>query len=163
MPIDKVTAVLSSGDPLAGKVNTLLREYAHKMYEDDGSAFPHSVSKTDLSWNFTVAQVLIDSYAELYDEVGNPAREIVVTGPSAGAITISIPIYLRLHNIRKSGPGAGFVTLLQPMGIDTRIVITAPLEQPAGLLRARFDLATASKGPTTAPTRPPCWDCRWAA
>lgn len=147
LPADNVTAVLSSGDPLASKYNTLLREYAHKMYEEDGSAFPHSVIQTNLSWNFVVAQVLIDSYAELYDDLANPAQSIVVTGPSAGAITLSIPMYLRLHNIRKSGTGAGFITLHEPMGIETRIVISAPFEQPPGVLRARFDLATVTVDP----------------
>lgn len=147
LPTDNVTAVLTSGDPLAGKHNALLREYAHKMYEDDGSAFPHSVTQTDLSWNFSVLQILIDSYAELYDDLADPAHAIVVTGPTAGAITISIPMYLRLHNIRKSGPAAGFITLQQPMGVETRIVITAPFEQPPGMLRARFDLATVAVDP----------------
>lgn len=144
LPLDHVSAVLSSGDPLAGKYNTLLREYAHKMYEDDGAAFPHSVTQTDLSWNFVVLQLLIDSYAELYDNLGTPAQEIVVTGPAAGVITISIPMYLRLHNIRKSGSAAGFITLQQPMGVETRIVMTVPLEQPPGLMRARFDTAVVT-------------------
>lgn len=147
LPTDNVTAVLTSGDPLAGKLNTLLREYVHTMYEDDGDAFPHNVTQTDLSWNFVILQILIDSYAELYDDLADPAHAIVVTGPSAGAITISIPMYLRLHNIRKSGTGAGFITLQQPIGVETRIVITAPFEQPPGMLRARFDLATVTVDP----------------
>jgi hypothetical protein len=62
-------------------------------------------------------------------------------------------MYLRLHNIRKTGVGAGFLTLQDPMGIETRILITAPFQQLPGMLRARFDQATVAVD-TIAPAGP---------
>lgn len=147
LPRDNVRAVLTSGDPLLPKHNALIREYVHLLYESNGETFPHSVTQTNLSWNFVVAMVMIDSYAEIYDDLADPAHAIVVTGPASGAVTISIPVYLRIYNIRKSGVGAGFITIIDPMGVETRIVITAPFETPPGLIRAHFETATVAVDP----------------
>ena len=145
LPRDNVSATLTSGDPLAPQLNQLLRDYVHLLYEANGEAFPHTVTRLDQTWSVPFGSVTIDSYAEIYDDLANPAHSITVTGPAAGTVTISIPIYLRIYNIRRSG-SATLLNLLSPMGIETRIDITAPFEQPPGLLRARFAEATVTVG-----------------
>lgn len=146
IPLDAVSATLASGDPLASKHNQFVREYIHILYEENGSTFPHSVTEPDLSWNFGVGSVTLDSYTEIYDDLGDPAHAIEVTGPFAGRVQISIPIYLRLYNIETTG-AASFLSLEDPMGIETRIILDAPFETPDGWIRVDMGAADVSVAP----------------
>src|SRR5450759_5641276 len=46
-PRSNVAVALTSGDPIAPKLNLYMAEYLHQKYEADGPTFPHTVSKLD--------------------------------------------------------------------------------------------------------------------
>jgi hypothetical protein len=154
-----VSAVLTSGHPLDPKLDQLLEEFVHGAYENDGTdptfpSIPHVISETNVVWSFGFGAVTVDVYAELYDDESDPGHRIEVTRPNPGTIEISIPVYLRIFNIRKSGAAAG-LDLRSPMGIETRLVLTAPFESAPGSYTARLSDATAAVGTIQPSPHPP--------
>ena len=147
LPLANVSTTLTSGDPLAPKLDTILTEFVHKAYEnwtDTGPidpafpAIPHVIDDQDVS----LAGVgTADVHAELFDDDSDPQRQIVVSRPDATSVRISIPVYLRIHDINLSIP---IITLEDPMGIETRINVTAPFESPPGSYTARLSTATVT-------------------
>lgn len=152
LPRASVDTTLTSGDPLASKLDMLLPEYVHARYED--GTIPHTINRTDEEWKDPVAGFVtlatVDVFAEIFDDASDPAHRIEVGLPDPSTIEISLPIYLRISNIRPTAAGAAFLPpegLEDPMGIETRLSIQAPFDSPPGLYRARLDEATVTVGP----------------
>jgi hypothetical protein len=150
LPRDKVRVTLTSGDPLAPKLDTLLTEFVHKAYENGSPGtvpdpgfptIPHTFNEEDIEWPSPVGTVTVDAYAEIYDDQSDPTHRITVSRPAPATIEISIPVYLRVYNIRENIP---LVTLRDPMGVETRMIISAPFESPAGSYTARLSAATVT-------------------
>jgi len=131
LPRGNVSVTLTSGDPLAPKLDQLLEELIHKAYED--GVIPHNVTRTDQGFGSITADVDV----QMYDDDMDPARRIEVDRPTPATVRISIPIYMRMYNIE-----APLVTLAEPMGILTRLIITAPFVSAPGSYTA--DLANAT-------------------
>lgn len=152
VPRSDVSVVLTSGDPIAPKLDTLLTEFVHGAYED--GTIPDVITETDRDWKvFGVTVATVDVHAELFDDASDPAHRIEVSRPTPTSVAISIPIYLRIFNLRPSALGGAFLPpegLEDPMGVETRINLTAPFDTLPGLYRARLDQAVVSSG-TLAP------------
>jgi len=147
LPRSSVTTSLTSGDPIAPHLDEYLSEYVHQMYVNDGPAFPHTVTKT----NQTVAYIGFNAYrvdvtVDLFDDPGDPAHRIEVTRPP-GRVLISIPIRMRIYNIQKLISLAP--TLLQPMAVETRMLISAPFTQVSGTITAALSMSTVTIDPIT--------------
>lgn len=142
LPRPNVTTALTSGDPIAPNLDTCLAEFVHQMYVEDGPAFPHNVTKqnqtvTYLGFNAYTVDLTVD----LYDDAADPAHRIEVTHPP-GQVRISIPIRMRIYNIRKIIPLVP--NLLDPMGIEARMVLIAPLVQVPGSISAQLTTASVT-------------------
>ncbi len=159
LPRGNVGVVLTSGDPLAPMLDTLLAEFAHAAYENGSTGvtpdprfpvIPHTRAQTDVVWGLAgVGTITVDVYSEIYDDLSDPARHITVsrTGLSPNeTLEISLPLYLRIHNIRTSGLASG-LGLVDPMGIETRLIVRAPFTTAPGACSIRFDTATVDTGP----------------
>lgn len=134
MPRDHVGVSLTSGDPIGSITDTMIEEYVHKRYHDDGSSFPHTITLTDQSFmGFTV-----DIFVEIFDNPNDPNHRISVQS-NTDQVKVLIPIHLRISNIR--GTIMGF-TPLSPMGVEAKIAITAPLQQVPGQITAKLTEAT---------------------
>jgi hypothetical protein len=143
LPRSAVTATLTSGDPITPNLDTYLSEYVHQKYVDDGPAFPHTVTKTGQPVGaFGVNAYTVDVLVELFDDPSDPTRQIQVTRPP-GQVQISIPIHMRIYNIFNNLLGLA-PTLLDPMGIVARMVLTAPLVQSPGMIQAQLTAATVT-------------------
>jgi PKD domain len=156
LPRASVSCTLTSGDPLAPKLAKLIAEYAHRAYENwtptgpiDPAlpAIPHFQDTKGVTWNlgFGGASITVDTHTELYDDETDPAHRIEVTLPAPGRLRVTIPMYLRIFNIRKAG-AATYLDLRDPMGVETRLIIDADLESPPGSYTVRFDTATVTSG-----------------
>ena len=159
IPRSDVSATLTSAHPLDPKLDDLLTEYVHAAYENNGAdpsfpTIPHTIEETDVVWSLGLGSATIDVYAELYDDPGDPAYRIEVTRPDPNTIEVSIPTYLRVYNIRTSGLAAA-LDLRSPMGIETRLILTAPFDSPPGAYTARLSEATATVGTITPSPYPP--------
>jgi len=145
-PRSNVAVALTSGDPIAPKLNLYMAEYLHQKYEADGPTFPHTVSKLDqpvLAFGFQAYTV--DVWADLYDDPVDPARRIDVSRPTPNQLRISIPIHLKIFHIRRN---ISLAPLLDdPMGVMTRIVITAPFDDVPGAYRAHLESAVVTVDP----------------
>jgi len=142
LPRANVTGTLTSGDPTAANIDTYLAEYVHQKYTDDGPPFPHTVTQTDqlvTYLGFTAYKV--DVLVELFDDPTDPAHRIEITRPPS-QVAISIPIHMRIYNIRKQISLAP--ALLDPMGVEARMVLTAPLVTGSGNLKASLTMATVT-------------------
>ncbi|MET8091276.1 PKD domain-containing protein [Micromonospora sp. NPDC005220] len=153
LPRSAVTATLTSGDPLAPKLVQILGEYIHFAYENGGPggvlhpgipAIPHEQDDTGLVLGLGVGSYTLDTHLEIYDDQAEPAHRIDVSRPDPGHILISMPIYLRMFHIVGAGAAPA---LADPMGVETRLAITVPLETPPGAYTLRFDTATVAAGP----------------
>ena len=136
LPRNQVTTTLTSGDPIGPITLDLIKEYVHKLYEDE--TIPHTITLEDQSYlNFT-----FDVFMEFFDDLDNPAREITVQQPDANHVTVSIPVHLRLSQMQ--GPGG--LPLPGPTGIYARLVINAPYEHSAadGKVKATLTAATVT-------------------
>lgn len=134
LPRDKVSVALTSGDPIEPISDTLIAEYIHNLYEQNGDTFPHTITLEDQSWGaFT-----FDVFIELFDDLSDPARRIDVQRPDSHHVAISIPIHLRLSDIESALP------VLSPMGVNARIIITAPYEQTSGRITANLSAAVVT-------------------
>lgn len=151
LPRDRVTATLTSGHPLDSKLDTLLSEFIHLLYEN-GSAdppvnpfIPHVNDQLFVPigfGSFTIAH--LDTHTELFDNASDPARHIEVSRPDPNTLLISIPAYVRMSHIT-----ASLIALDDPMGLETRIEIRAPFETPPGAYRCKLTQATVTIGPIT--------------
>jgi PKD repeat protein len=149
LPIGNVSTTLTSGYPLEPKLDLILTEFVHKAYENWTSAgpidptfpnIPHVLDEQNVNLTLGTADV----HAELFDDDSDPARQIVVSRPNATTVNISIPVYLRIFDIHLSIP---LITLLDPMGIETRMNIRAPLDSPPGSYTAHLGTATVTVDP----------------
>jgi len=147
-PRGNVAVTLTSGDPIAPNLDTYIAEYVHKLYEADGPTFPHTVAKVNqpvLVLGFQAYTV--DVWADLYDDPADPARRIEVSRPTPDKLRISIPIHLKVFNIRRNISLAPL--LADPMGVMTRIVITADFDNVPGAYRAHLESAVVTVDPLT--------------
>jgi len=147
LPPDNVSATLTSGDPLAPKLDTLLAEYVHKAYENWTATgpvdptlpvIPHAIDESNVSF----AAGNADVHTELYDDDSDLSHQILVTRPTPTSVKISIPVYLRIFDIH-----VPLVVLKDPMGIETRINILATLDSPPGSYTVHLSTATATVDP----------------
>jgi len=144
LPRNNVGCTLTNGHPLDAKLVALLNDFLHLVYENGGATppvdpfLPHVITETNVSF-FVVT---LDIHTELFDDETDPAHQIVVTRPTPTTILISIPIYVRMFDIQSS-----LVTLLDPMGIETRLNLTAPFDALPGLYRARIGSSTVTVDP----------------
>ncbi|HEX2611078.1 MAG TPA: hypothetical protein VHK68_08705, partial [Gemmatimonadales bacterium] len=145
MPRSDVSVVLTSGDPLAPHLDALLSELVHKAYENGAPSapgtpkIPHSITQTGVP---LVLGLTADAYSELYDDLADPAHWIETTRPDPATVRISIPIYLRVFHFQ--GFGSGFIK--DPMGIETRIDISAPFQAAPGSYSILLSAATVTVG-----------------
>ena len=149
LPRGNVSVDLTAGHPLDAKLDTLLDEFIHLAYENGGATppidpfIPHVQTEDDVTFEIFGFQIAeMDIHAELFDDDVNPAYRINVSRPDPNTILISIPIYLRMHEISSS-----LLTLQDPMGIETRINISAPFESPPGIYRAKLSTPTVTVDP----------------
>ncbi len=147
LPRANVTADLTAGHPLTPILDTLLDEFVHLAYENGGQMppvvpfIPHVVIEENVSFTLVIEIARLDTHTELFDDEVDPAYRINVSRPDPNTILISIPIYLRMYNI------ASIISLDDPMGIETRLNISAPFESPDGLYRAKLSEATVTVDP----------------
>jgi PKD repeat protein len=152
LPRSAVRATVTSGDPVAAKVDQLLAEYVHLAYENGGPggpvhpgvpAIPHEQDQNGRVLSFFVGSYTVDSHLEIYDDQIDPAHAIVMSRPDPGHVLFSIPVYLRVFNIV---PGGFAPPLADPMGVETRLDLTVALETVPGTYTLRFDTATVAVG-----------------
>ncbi len=142
LPRGSVTAGLTSGDPIEPHLDQYLNEYVHQKYISDGPAFPHTVTQTNQSVTYLGFNAYtVDVFVELFDDANDPAHRIQVTRPP-GVVAISIPIHLRIYNIRKNIGLAP--SLLDPMGVEARMVLSAALSSNNGVIRAELSNPTVT-------------------
>lgn len=145
LPASSVQATLTSPNPVSADVNPLIREYIHAMYElDDPNVLPHNVDRTGQQFSFFgIGGLTVDTHTEIYDDLADPLRQITVVGPTAGKVDISIPIYVRIFNIVKTGQASNFA-IQDPMGFETRITMSVPFadDAVAGEFTADFGAVT---------------------
>jgi PKD domain len=142
-PRANVTVALASGDPIAPRLDGFLAEYIHQRYEQDGPAFPHTIQKQNqpvVYLGFTAYTV--DVFAEFFDDPTDPAHQVTVNRPTPGQLQVSIPLHLKIYRIRKNISLAP--DLRDPMGIEARIVITAPFVSAPGSYTAQLTAATVT-------------------
>jgi hypothetical protein len=145
-PRANVAVTLTSGDPFAPRLDTFIAEYVHKKYEADGTSFPHTVSKTNQPIMVLGFQAYtVDLWADLYDDPADPARQITVGRPLPTQVRISVPLHLKVFNIRKNSNLAPL--LHDPMGVETRVVIVAPFDNISGAYAAHFESSTVTVDP----------------
>jgi hypothetical protein len=133
LPRANVNVALTSGHPLSAKLLELITEYIHARYEDE--TIPHNRHETGRNFG----PMTVDLDVQIYDDQTDPARRINVSLPNPTTIEISIPIYLRMYNIQ-----SGLINLADPMGVTTRLIVTAPFESPPGSYIARLGDATVT-------------------
>lgn len=152
LPRSAVGVTVTSGDPIAAKLDQLLREYVHLAYENGGRggplhpgvpAIPHEQDQAGRVLSFGVGSYTVDTHLEIYDDENDPAHAITVIPAGPGHVHFGLPVYLRVFNIS----GSGFApALADPMGIETRLDLTVALESAPGRYTLRFDTATVSVG-----------------
>lgn len=125
-----VWAVLDQGHPLDPIIDELLREYVHKAYEDE--VIPHFVPEPDV--DFLGGKC--NTSTQIFDDEANINRQILTSFPNPNTLQVSIPIYLRMFAFIPNPIGP--ITIAQPMGIETRIIINAPFVKHPDKYEARF-------------------------
>jgi hypothetical protein len=141
LPRANVTPTLTSGDPIGPSIDTYIAEFVHQMYVNDGPAFPHTITRTNQTISYLGFNAYqVDAFVELFDDSSNPALRIEVTRVGS-ELKVRIPIHLRIYNIVKLIGLAP--TLLSPMGVEARLVITAPFtaDPSTGTYRAQLPAA----------------------
>jgi len=129
MPRSNVAATLTSGDPIGGISLSLIREYVHKLYEDE--VIPHSVVQTGQSFlGFT-----FDSYMQLFDDESDANRDIEVDQPDSTHVNVKIPFELRLSNFEGSLP------VFSPMGVSGDLMINASYSYAGGKITCQLAAA----------------------
>jgi hypothetical protein len=128
LPRANISVTLTSGDPIGPITLSSIQEYVHARYED--GTIPHTITQNGVSFSIYTA----DAYVEVFDDPTDPAHQITVTQPSPGQVALSIPIHLKLTNLHS----AGDIQPLSPIGVETRIEVTAPLVTAPGSITAQF-------------------------
>ena len=148
LPRAQVSADLTAGHPLDAKLDTLLDEFIHLLYENGSTTppidphIPHVIPEDSVSFEILGQEIArLDVHTELFDDEEDAAYRIVVSRPNPSTILISIPIYMRMYNIYS------ILNLQDPMGVETRLNISAPFESPAGVYRAKLSAATVTVDP----------------
>lgn len=141
LPLGNVSAVLTSGDPVAPILQQATAELVHQRYQAGGPAFPHTISRQDEEIRrLGFLLYTVDVFVELFDDLADPARRIEIAYPAPAQLAISVPVRVRVTDVqRKSGLAP---TLAQPMAVEARLVITAPYAAAPG--SASADLAAAT-------------------
>ena len=129
VPREKVSAVLTSGDPIPPLTIDLITEYVHEQYTN--GTIPATQSLEGVSFIGFTADVWVD----IYDDQSAPSRRIEVSLPASDQVKIRIPIHLKLTNISNTLAPA-------PMGVVARLAITADLVSAPGSITARLSTAT---------------------
>ncbi len=127
LPRSNVSVNLTSGDPVGPLTLAAIQEYVDQQYQNN--TIPHSISKNGASFGIFTA----DAYATISDDPTDPANQIETSQPSASQVKVSIPIHLKLTNIM-----AGGQPVPSPLGVQTRIDITAPLTVIPGSISAKI-------------------------
>jgi len=131
LPRSNVTVNLTSGDPVGPLTLTAIQQYVDAQYQS--GAIPHSITKNGVSFGAFTA----DAAATISDDPTDPANQIDTTQPSANQVKVSIPIHLKLVNIETLGN-----PVPSPIGVQTRIDLTAPLIVVPGSITAKITQAT---------------------
>lgn len=158
LPRGNVNAALTSGHPIDANVEDLLKEYVDKAYTNGAPegpsdpnfpTIPHTFAEEDHSW---MGLSTVDVYAEVFDDNSDANYAIEVGLDGGTALEISIPIYLRMYNIELEPLVQWVITegLEDPMGIETRLRISAPFESPPGAYIADMGSATVTVDPIRA-------------
>lgn len=132
LPRVNVGVTLTSGDPIGPITLSLIQEYVDNLYQND--TIPHSVSNPGVSFGMYTA----DAYTEVYNDPTDSAHRIDVTQPAPNQVTVSFPIHLKLTNLHS----AGSIQPASPMGVETRVDITAPLVMVPGSITAKVSTGT---------------------
>jgi PKD domain len=150
-PRANVSVVLDSGDPFGPNLPTLLAEFVHANYQQDGSSFPHTVSRQDQPIQvFGINAYTVNVWVDLYDDPTEPTRRIDTSLTTPSQVRISVPVHLKIFNVRRNSTLAP--TLEDPFGVMTRLVITAPFDNVPGAYAAHLEQATVTVDPLTAST-----------
>lgn len=95
----------------------MIGEYVHDRWKD--GAIPSPIIIENVRYGYFTA----DTFLETFDDSDDDIYRISVSRPTSDHIKISIPVHLRLSNIL-----AGiYITPRSPMGVLSRIVLTAPM------------------------------------
>jgi hypothetical protein len=125
LPASSVTATLTSGDPFTANLGTFFSQYIDLLYAR--GSIPSAFTK--LATN--VSLYTIDVYGDIYDNPNDPNKKINATiAMDMLSATISLPIHVMLTNINPVDP-TNTPYLPQPMGVVTRVDITAPFNVSA--------------------------------
>ncbi|UUV07113.1 PKD domain-containing protein [Ruegeria sp. YS9] len=147
LPRSQVSATLTSGDPIASNIELFASEFVDKAYENGGPggpidpafpSIPHVIDETALP--FALGALTTDVHAEIFNDDSVAAHDIETT-VSGGDITISLPVYLRMFNIVVGPAVQLFFNPQDPMGIETRINITAPFSRVGSEFRTDLNAA----------------------
>lgn len=112
----------------------MICEYVHERWVDN------TIPSTLMTENVRYGYFTADTFLETFDDPDDRIYRILVTEPTADHIKISIPVHLRLSNIF-----AGFcVTPRAPMGIESRIALTAPVLVSGDVVTAPFSMAVVN-------------------
>jgi|GEM_PF-523795 len=137
LPMDAITATITSGDPVGPITNAAVAEFVHAKYADPASGFPKLIEDVPLSFSpFTMKASL-----QIFDDPVDPARRITVEGPTAGKVTLRMPCRLRFYDIAGEAYG---LTLKSPMAADGMIEMVTAYETPPGQVIARLGSGTAT-------------------
>jgi hypothetical protein len=148
IPLANVTAQLTSGDPVAPILDAATQEMVHALYQANGPAFPHTITKLNQPMQYSGFTAYHgDFFVELFDDPaapapGEPDRRILITHPTPTQLAVSIPLRLRVSNIHKNISFAP--NLVDPMAATARLVITAPYSASVGLVTAQLSAATTA-------------------
>ena len=124
---------LIGGDPIDPKLPAYITDFVHQAYQQNGPAFPHNQTS-----NESLVAYSADVSVDLYDDPSDPPHQIQVTFPP-NKLRIAVPIHLKIHNIQKTIAFAP--TLLDPMGVEARLVLLADLVKTPGKVSADISQA----------------------
>jgi hypothetical protein len=138
LPRANVNVTLPGGDPIAPDLDAYITDYVHQLYQADGPSFPHQVSQTGQS----LIVYAVDATLDLYDDPTDPAHQIQVTFP-AGQVQIAIPVHLKIYDIVNNQPNLA-PDLLDPMGVEAQLVLTAALTEAPGSVSVNLPAAVVT-------------------
>jgi hypothetical protein len=133
---NKNDVTLIGGDPIDPKLPAYITDFVHQAYQQNGPAFPHNQTS-----NESLVAYSGDVSVDLYDDPSDPPHQIQVTFPP-NKLRIAIPIHLKIYNIQKTIAFAP--TLLDPMGVEARLVLLADLVKTPGKVSADISQAAVT-------------------
>lgn len=135
LPANAITTAITSGNPIAAVTNATVEEYVHNQFHSD--SFTSIIDPIPMSFGAFNMNIR----AELYDDIENPSKKIVVSMPDANHVQLDIPVYIRIYDITGSMFGQSLKT---PMGVKGTAVVIAPYTSSASQVTADFTLATVT-------------------